>query len=308
MLLDVVAEETSVDCRRRRSRIRFHGFRFTNNQYKLIQLYRFPNIPFLLISTSTSTSLLVFTKKSSKIRATSTTVPLQTYPKKSASRNDSFSCPICFEPLTRKGPPGLNLPAIYRSAFKCQKCNKSYSSKDIYLDLTITYGRTHLFHSCTKEGGVKIFNRSGFPGPDEEYFKPAEGGLLWMSAVGVVIALDFSETMLRQCYDLIIKDETILNPYLPFSSGSVDAVHAGAALHCWPSPSNAVAEISRVLLSGGVFVGTTFLNFSFGNLTYNNLTEEEIEDLCTSCGLVNYTCSTAILHHVLCAEALKCEG
>lgn len=28
---------------------------------------------------------------------------------------------------------------------------------------------------------------------------------------------------------------------LPFSSGSIDAVHAGAALHCWPSPSNAVS-------------------------------------------------------------------
>ena len=27
---------------------------------------------------------------------------------------------------------------------------------------------------------------------------------------------------------------------LPFLSGSVDAVHAGAALHCWPSPSSAV--------------------------------------------------------------------
>lgn len=31
---------------------------------------------------------------------------------------------------------------------------------------------------------------------------------------------------------------------LPFSSGSVDAVHAGAALHCWPSPSNAVSAVS----------------------------------------------------------------
>lgn len=31
---------------------------------------------------------------------------------------------------------------------------------------------------------------------------------------------------------------------LPFSSGSVDAVHAGAALHCWPSPSNAVGLVS----------------------------------------------------------------
>lgn len=31
---------------------------------------------------------------------------------------------------------------------------------------------------------------------------------------------------------------------LPFSSGSVDAVHAGAALHCWPSPSNAVSSVA----------------------------------------------------------------
>ncbi|MBA0580687.1 hypothetical protein Gorai_022894 [Gossypium raimondii] len=27
---------------------------------------------------------------------------------------------------------------------------------------------------------------------------------------------------------------------LPFKSSSVDALHAGAALHCWPSPSTAV--------------------------------------------------------------------
>ena len=27
---------------------------------------------------------------------------------------------------------------------------------------------------------------------------------------------------------------------LPFASCSVDAIHAGAAIHCWPLPSNAV--------------------------------------------------------------------
>ena len=27
---------------------------------------------------------------------------------------------------------------------------------------------------------------------------------------------------------------------LPFVSGSIDAVHAGAAIHCWPSPACAV--------------------------------------------------------------------
>jgi ubiquinone/menaquinone biosynthesis C-methylase UbiE len=47
---------------------------------------------------------------------------------------------------------------------------------------------------------------------------------------------------------------------LPFATGSLDAVHAGAAMHCWPSPSAAVAEISRVLKPGGVFAASTFLD------------------------------------------------
>lgn len=263
---------------------------------------------------------------------------------------DLLACPICYEPLIRKGPPGLNLAAIYRSGFKCQKCNKAYSSKGIYLDLTVTAGtkdyseikptRTELFRSplvsfLYERGWRQNFNRSGFPGVDEEfnmaqeYFKQAAGGLLVDVSCGSglfsrkfaksgtysgVIALDFSENMLRQCYDFISRDDTLSTvnlalvradvSRLPFSSGAVDVVHAGAALHCWPSPSNAVAEISRVLRSGGVFVGTTFLALSivdspgiprplrqrFAQLsnTYSNLTEKEIKDLCMTCGLVNY--------------------
>lgn len=46
---------------------------------------------------------------------------------------------------------------------------------------------------------------------------------------------------------------------LPFATGSVDAIHAGAAIHCWPNPQAAMAEISRVLRPGGVFVASTFL-------------------------------------------------
>ncbi|KAK4757582.1 hypothetical protein SAY87_018883 [Trapa incisa] len=259
---------------------------------------------------------------------------------------DIFSCPICYEPLIRKGPSGLNLRAIYRSGFKCNTCNKTYSSKDNYLDLTLTAGLkeykevkppgTELFRSplisfLYERGWRQNFDRSGFPGPDEEfemaqrYFKPTEGGLLVDVSCGSglfsrrfaksktysgVIALDFSENMLRQCYDFIKSDISIINTNfaivradvsrLPFASGSVDAVHAGAALHCWPSPSNAIAEITRVLRSGGVFVGTTFLRYSpttpwiirppreafFRNNSY--LVAEEIEDVCTSCGLTNY--------------------
>lgn len=46
---------------------------------------------------------------------------------------------------------------------------------------------------------------------------------------------------------------------LPFATGSVDAIHAGAAIHCWPNPQAAMAEISRVLRPGGVLVASTFL-------------------------------------------------
>ncbi|WOG90784.1 hypothetical protein DCAR_0310029 [Daucus carota subsp. sativus] len=264
-------------------------------------------------------------------------------------KDDLFACPICYEPLIRKGPSGFNLPAIYRSGFKCSKCNKTYTSKNTYLDLTVTSGtkvyseskpsRTELFRSplvsfLYERGWRQNFNRAGFPGPDEEFtmaqdfFKPAEGGILVDVSCGSglftrkfaksgtyskVIALDFSENMLRQSYDFIKEDDTVLNSNLalvradvsrlPFASGSIDAVHAGAALHCWPSPSNAIAEINRILRSGGVFVGTTFLRFSPStpsflrpsgrslSQNYNNLTAEEIEDLCTSCGLINYSCN-----------------
>jgi len=166
----------------------------------------------------------------------------------------------------------------------------------------------------------------------QDYFQPVAGGILLDVSCGsglftrkfansgtysAVIALDFSENMLRQCYEFIKQDDTLLNvnlalvradiSRLPFASCSVDAIHAGAAIHCWPSPSNAVAEISRVLKPGGVFVGTTFLSsprnnpFSVEalrplrqivgpvNTSYNYFTEGELEDLCKSCGFVNYS-------------------
>lgn len=44
---------------------------------------------------------------------------------------------------------------------------------------------------------------------------------------------------------------------LPFTSGSIDAVHAGAALHCWPSPSNAVSFC---------YVNLLLLNFVYEEL------------------------------------------
>uniref|UniRef100_A0A803N6V4 Methyltransferase domain-containing protein n=1 Tax=Chenopodium quinoa TaxID=63459 RepID=A0A803N6V4_CHEQI len=125
----------------------------------------------------------------------------------------------------------------------------------------------------------------------QEYFKPVEGGLLVDVSCGSglfsrkfakcgiysgVVALDFSENMLRQCYNFTKKEDPTLSnnlalvradvARLPFPPASIDAIHAGAALHCRPSPSN--ARIAQ---------------------PYSYLIEEEIEDLCKSCGLVDYS-------------------
>lgn len=46
-------------------------------------------------------------------------------------------------------------PAIYRSGFKCRKCNKAYSSKNIYLDLTVTAGAKE--YDEPKPAGTELF-------------------------------------------------------------------------------------------------------------------------------------------------------
>lgn len=68
-----------------------------------------------------------------------------------------------------------------------------------------------------------------------------------------VIAADYSENMLQQTQQFISQDPSIRpDSYclvrcdaarLPFATGSLDAVHAGAAIHCWPQPQVAVRKI-----------------------------------------------------------------
>ncbi|CAM6036781.1 unnamed protein product [Sphagnum compactum] len=264
--------------------------------------------------------------------------------------SELLCCPICFEPLIRKGPTGLNMAAVSRSAFSCARCRRSYSTRDVYLDLTllarareyqeIQASGTELFRSpwvsfVYERGWRQNFRRSGFPGPDEEvkmaqdFLKPTVGGVLLDVSCGsglftrrfaqsgdfkAVIALDFSENMLRQTYEFIKQDRslTAVNialvradvARLPFATGSVDAVHAGAAIHCWPSPAAGVSEISRILKPGGVFVATTFLTpqlIDFGNKELRKILKQasssstlrswdaaELEELCQICGFVDY--------------------
>ncbi|CAM6011379.1 unnamed protein product [Sphagnum balticum] len=269
----------------------------------------------------------------------------------STSDTELLCCPICFEPLIRKGPAGLNQAAVARSAFFCARCRKGYSTRDVYLDLTllatakeyqeIQKPRTEVFRSplvsfVYERGWRQNFSIYGFPGPDEEvkmaqdFLKPTVGGVLLDVSCGsglftrrfaqsgdfkAVIALDFSENMLRQTYEFIKQDRSLTAVdialvradvgRLPFATGSIDAVHAGAALHCWPSPAAGVSEISRILKPGGVFVATTYVLsplLDFGNKELHKILKQatlistlgpgywddaELEELFQICGLVD---------------------
>eukprot|EP01018_Ginkgo_biloba_P015709 Gb_14255 [translate_table: standard] len=124
----------------------------------------------------------------------------------------------------------------------------------------------HWCHLCMREDGGKILQGVAFQFKmAQKRLKAAEGGLLVDVSCGSglfsrrfakcgyysgVVALDFSENMLRQCYEFVKQDRSLSTmnlalvradvARLPFATSSVDAVHAGAALHCWPSLSSAV--------------------------------------------------------------------
>lgn len=54
---------------------------------------------------------------------------------------------------------------------------------------------------------------------------------------------------------------------IPMQNGTVDCLHAGAAMHCWPDLDAAASEIYRVLKPGGRYFATTFLNQYFATLS-----------------------------------------
>ncbi|KAG4162423.1 hypothetical protein ERO13_D01G114675v2, partial [Gossypium hirsutum] len=171
----------------------------------------------------------------------------------------------------------------------------------------------------------------------KKYLKPVLGGNIVDASCGSglfsrlfaksglfsqVVALDYSENMLRQCYEkrktspkmtLVRADIS----RLPFKSSSVDALHAGAALHCWPSPSTAcllhAGQLQQVLRLGGSLT-QTFLHYQKKELLINVmgiagshifLSERELEDLCRTCGLIGFTCIRN--SHFVMISARKCN-
>ncbi|KAK4434194.1 putative methyltransferase, chloroplastic [Sesamum alatum] len=269
-------------------------------------------------------------------------------------RKNILACPICYERLIWNGDPELSLESVARSSLQCSTCRKTYSGEGSHLDLTITgrgkvYGEpmaasTEIFRSplvsfLYERGWRQSFSFwGGFPGPEKEfelikeYLKPVLGGNIVDASCGsgmfsrlfaksglfsLVVALDFSESMLQQCYDFVKQEDNFPEENLilvradisrlPFASSTMDAVHAGAALHCWPSPSAAVAEISRVLKPGGMFIASTYIadglasyiplrgalrqNIAQFSGSHVFLAETELEELCKSCGLIDFTCT-----------------
>ncbi len=87
----------------------------------------------------------------------------------------------------------------------------------------------------------------------------------------LIIALDYSESMLKMLIKQINSEKTTRNKNLviirgdaesiPLISNSVDAIYVGAAIHCWSEPQKGIKEIYRVLRPGGKVFATTFTKF-----------------------------------------------
>ena len=143
-----------------------------------------------------------------------------------------------------------------------------------------------------ERGYRQNFENAGFPGPDKEYaeaesfFLEGEGdggskvvldlscGSGFMSRRFInsgkfrqVVSADLSPAMLletaRRCDEENVPRPTMIRAdaaRLPFASNSLDCVHAGAAMHCWPRLAESLSEIYRVLKPGGKFFTTTFFS------------------------------------------------
>ena len=153
-----------------------------------------------------------------------------------------------------------------------------------------------------ERGWRQGFNQAGFPGADrefemaKEYFAPAleqSSVVVDMScATGLftrrfaaedvydrVLGCDYSDSMLTEARRRIESEPKLANlkntklelvrldvGQLPMRSSSVDALHAGAAMHCWPDLDAGLSEIYRVLKPGGRYFATTFLAQYFSAL------------------------------------------
>ena len=93
-----------------------------------------------------------------------------------------------------------------------------------------------------------------------------------------VIGCDYSDSMLTEARRRIQSDPQLSQSrsldlvrldvgQIPMQDNSVDALNAGAAMHCWPDLDAAASEIYRVLKPGGRYFASTFLSSYFATLS-----------------------------------------
>ena len=259
-----------------------------------------------------------------------------------------LACPICLRPFALGAQGGRLCCSSCRRDFPAREfadLTLLSGAGGRYAEgprpTSTTLFQNPLISFAYERGWRSSFAWAGFPGEQAEFEQAqrwlagaAGGVLLDMScgsglftrrfansgAYGHVIGADFSEAMLREAMAQSAAQRTEPGASqvtlvradvarLPFATASIDAVHAGAALHCWPSPSAALAEISRVLRPGGAFVASTFLDPTapLGELvgddavlplarvlsasqsaSYRWWNEAELRDLCALVGLTDF--------------------
>jgi SAM-dependent methyltransferase len=192
--------------------------------------------------------------------------------------------------VTRAVTPWL--PPPLRSVFSTTLDADYLPMRDLFTNPAVSF--------AYERGWRQGFAQAGFPGPDREtelandYFAPvvvassssSSSVLVDMSCAtglftrrfadskryGRVLGCDYSPSMLDEAVrrrppspgrlDWIRLDVA----QMPFTDASVDVLHAGAAMHCWPELPKAAREIYRVLKPGGRYFATTFLSQYFANL------------------------------------------
>ncbi|KAI6687741.1 hypothetical protein NL676_024569 [Syzygium grande] len=163
---------------------------------------------------------------------------------KLSSNQNVLACPIFYKPLTFPGDLVLSVDSASGSALQCGTCKKTYVGNETHFDLTTAGGikgcgepmpfATELFRtplvSYLYERGWRqnLASLAGFPGPEKEFeltmgfLKPVLGGNVVDASCGsglfsrlsaesglfsVVVALDYSDNMLKQCYEFIRGEE-----------------------------------------------------------------------------------------------------
>ena len=158
-----------------------------------------------------------------------------------------------------------------------------------------------------ERGYRQNFRNAGFPGPEAEsrealsWFEPTgketvvdlSCGSGFMSRLfsksgrfGTIVSADLSPNMLQETRRRFLEEELtpsfavrVDSAKLPFEDNSIDFVHAGAAMHCWPRLPEALAEVHRVLKPKGRFYASTF--FALGTQKSEPLAGELAMVACT---------------------------